>query len=319
MPDTSALAPLQLIQLRPDHFQTEEGINELSQYLSILTQRVNAVGPSTGSPAEFPNGINLHGSHIANLGGLGPEHAGVSLYLAEQRYSAKAISPQLEAGQPNAPKSLRRVNDGAQQEKYSTFLNSAMNTAPTSNTSTLAASGFTVTISAGYHEYVDGSLVSYGMRSDTLAASSPIAIVSITRSSGIVTVVTATPDGLAPADSATIAGVTDSSFDGTFTVSTIVNPTTFKYSQSGPDATSSGGTLASGRVYYYYLQRGKRVLSLSQPFATDTQSNRISVNQDGTVLIAVVVVNGSGIDLTQSAAGATAPSLTNNNHLLFRL
>jgi len=319
MANTAALAPLQLQQFKPDDFQTEEGLAAVNQFLSILTQRVNAVGPSTGSPAEFPHGIDLNGAHIRNVGAVGPDHTAVSLALAEERYSARAISPQLEAGQPNAPKSLRRVNDGAQQEKYSTFLNAAMNTAPTSNTSTLSASGFTATISAGYHQYVDGSLVAYGLRSDTLAASSPVTIVSLTRSGGVVTVVTATPHGLAPADIATITGAVDSSFDGTFTVSTVVNSTTFTYAQAGIDASTTGGTLASGRVFYYFLQRGKRVLSLSRPFATDTQSNRIAVNQDGTVLIAVVVVNGGGIDLTQSAAGATPPSLTNNNHLLFRL
>jgi hypothetical protein len=319
MANTSALAPLQLQQFSHEELQTPEGVNNLNQFLSILTQRVNAVGPSTGSSAEFPNGIDLSGARAVNVGGTGPQHTAISFYEAEQRYSAAAISPQLEAGQPNSPKSLRRVNDGNQQEKYSTFLNSAMNTAPTSNTSTLSASGFMVTISAGYHQYVDGSLVSYGMRSDTLTASSPVTIISLTRSGGTVTADTATPHGLAPADSTTIAGAVDSSFDGTFVVATVINPTTFTYAQAGADASTTGGTLASGRVFYYFLQRGKRVLSLSRPFATDTQSNRVSVNQDGTVLIAVVAVNGGGVDLTQSAAGATPPSLTNGNRITNRL
>jgi hypothetical protein len=37
------------------------------------------------------------------------------------------------------------------------------------------------------------------------------------------------------------------------------------------------------------------------------------------VLIAVVVVNGNGIDLTQSAAGATSPQQTSNARILTRL
>ena len=319
MANTSALAPLQLQQFSHEELQTPEGVNNLNQFLSILTQRVNAVGPSTGSSAEFPNGIDLSGARAVNVGGTGPQHTAISFYEAEQRYSAAAISPQLEAGQPNSPKSLRRVNDGNQQEKYSTFLNSIMNTTPTSNTSTLSASGFTVTISSGYHQYLDGTLVSYGMRSDPLSASMPITIVSLTRSGGTVTAVTSGSSGLAPTDEFTVAGALDSSFDGSFTVATVINPTTFTYPQSGADTSTTGGSFTTGQVYYYFLSRGSRILSLSHSVDTDTQSNRVKVNRDGNVLIAVVSVTPSGIDLTASAAGATPPSVTGGIHITNRL
>jgi hypothetical protein len=319
MANTSALAPLQLQQFSKEDFATDEGVANLNQYLSIMTQRVNALGPSTGSAAEFPNGIDLSGGRAVNVGGVGPQHTALSLAEAEQRYSASALSPQLEAGQPNSPKSLRRVNDGAQQEKYSTFLNSAMNTAPTSNTSTLSASGFTVTISAGFHQYVDGSLVSYGMRSDPLTASTPVTIVSLTRSSGIVTAVTSGPSGLAPTDVILIAGAVNPAFDGSFTIATVISSTSFTYLQAGVDASTTGGSFTTGQIYYYFLRRGSRVLSLSRSVGTDTQSNRVAVNQDGTVLIAVVAVTGAGIDLTQSAAGATPPSVTAGIRITNRL
>lgn len=319
MPDTSALAPLQLTSFSHEELQTPEGVANLNQFLSILTQRVNAIGPSTGSSAEFPNGIDLSGAHAKNVGGVGPEHTAISFSRAQELYSAKAISAQLEAGQPNSPKSLRRVNDGAQQEKYSTFLKAAMNTAPTSNTSTLTASGFTVTISAGFHQFVDGSLASYGTRTDTLVSSSPVTIVSLTRVGGIVTAVASTPSGLAPTDIFVVTGAVDPTFDGSFTVATVINPHTFTYAQAGIDATTTGGALSAGQIYYYFLERGSRVLSLSAPVATDTQSNRVRANKDGTVLIAVVAVTGAGVDLTRSAAGATPPTVTGGIRITNRL
>jgi hypothetical protein len=319
MANTSALAPLQLQQFSHEELQTPEGVANLNQFLSILTQRVNAIGPSTGSAAEFPGGIDLSGARAVNVGGTGPQHTAISFYEAEQRYSAAAISPQLEAGQPNSPKSLRRVNDGNQQERYSTFLKAVMNTAPTSNTSVVTASGFTATISAGYHQFLDGSLTSYGMRSDTLTASPAVTIVSLTRASGVVTAVTSGPSGLAPTDVFLVAGATDPTFDGSFTVATIISSTSFTYPQAGIDAMTTGGTFTTGRIFYYFLARGSRVLSLSPPVATDTQSNRVAVNQDGTVLIAVVAVTGAGVDLTHSTAGATPPSVTGGIRITNRL
>lgn len=317
-PSNQAFAPVQLTQFKLEDFQSEDGINLLNQWVTQATKALNA-NIGTAGPVTLPKGLDVQGAAIANVGGVGPEHSAVSHAFAEKNYSAAAISKQLEAGQPNSPKSLRRINDNAQQEKYSSFLNSVMNTAPTSNTSTISASGFTATVSAGFHQYVDGSLVSYSQRSDTLAASGTITFVSLTRTSGVVTAVTSTPHGLAPSDVVLIAGAVDSSFDGSFIVATVVNATTFKYAQAGIDASTTGGSFTTGRCYYYYLRNGSRTLSLSAPFDTDTQSNRVAANLDGSVLIAVVAVTGSGIDLTASAAGATPPAVTNGIHITNRV
>lgn len=313
-----AFAPVQLTQFKLEDFQSEDGINLLNQWVTQATKALNA-NIGTAGPVTIPKGIDVQGAAIANVGGVGPEHSAVSYAYAEAHYSAAAISPQLEAGSPHAPRSLRRINDNAQQEKYSTFLNTVSNTAPTSNTSTISASGFTATVSSGLHQRVDGSLASYAQRSDTLAPSSPITIISLTRVSGIVTAVTSVPHGLFPTDSVTIAGALDASFDGTFVVATVPSPTTFTYPQAGVDASTTGGSITTGRVFFYFLRSGSRTLSLSQPFDTDTQSNRVAANQDGSVLIAVVSVSGSGIDLTASAAGATPPSVNGGVHILTRL
>jgi hypothetical protein len=64
---------------------------------------------------------------------------------------------------------------------------------------------------------------------------------------------------------------------------------------------------------------GYFVLTVAGPFSSDTQQNRIEVNSDGTVLIAVAVLNAGGLDLTQSAAGATPPAITGNARILTRL
>lgn len=310
--------PVQLTQFSLKDLQTESGIANLNTFLTQLTKAVNA-NIGTAGPVVQPSGIDVQGAKILNVGGIGSQHEAVSKSYAEANYSAAAIAPKLEGGGSHPLRTLRRVNDGQQQEKYSTFLNSVANVAPTSNTSTISASGFTVTVSAGSHQKVDGSLVSYALRSDTLSSSSPIGIISLTRTGGVVTAVVYSPSGLLPGDSVTIAGAPDSSFNGTFVVATILSSTSFTYTQAGADATTSGGTIATGAIFYYFLRTGSQTLSLSQKFDTDTQSNRIAANKDGSVLIAVVSVNGSGIDLTTSAAGATPPTANNGNHLLTRL
>jgi hypothetical protein len=69
-------------------------------------------------------------------------------------------------------------------------------------------------------------------------------ISAISRTSGIVTVTTATPHGLIAGDQVTIAGVTNTSFNGTFAVASLPDSLHFTYAQALSDSTSSGGTAA---------------------------------------------------------------------------
>lgn len=71
------------------------------------------------------------------------------------------------------------------------------------------------------------------------------AISSVTRASNVVTVVTAEPYWLYNGHTGTIAGVTDSSFNGVTSGITRVNATTFTFAQAGSNASSSGGTFTS--------------------------------------------------------------------------
>ena len=68
------------------------------------------------------------------------------------------------------------------------------------------------------------------------------------RAGNVVTITTTSAHGLSPGQSVTIAGVSDTSFNGTFTITTVPSTTTFTYAQTGADATSGGGTVSASTV-----------------------------------------------------------------------
>jgi DNA-binding beta-propeller fold protein YncE len=67
------------------------------------------------------------------------------------------------------------------------------------------------------------------------------AIVSISRSSNVVTAQTAQPNTLRVGDPVQIVGVADNSFNGVFTVTGVSQNQSFTYAQTAADSTSSGG------------------------------------------------------------------------------
>ncbi len=60
---------------------------------------------------------------------------------------------------------------------------------------------------------------------------------------GVVTITTTGSHGLNIGQSVTIAGVTDASFNGTFTIQDVPSPTTLTYAQAGATASSGSGTV----------------------------------------------------------------------------
>jgi len=62
------------------------------------------------------------------------------------------------------------------------------------------------------------------------------------RASNVVTITTTASHGANPGDYVTIAGVTDSSFNGSFYIASTPAPTTFTYAQTATDAGSGAGT-----------------------------------------------------------------------------
>ena len=69
-------------------------------------------------------------------------------------------------------------------------------------------------------------------------------ISAISRASNVVTVATATATGMLPTDQVVIAGVTDTSYDGTFPIASIIDSQHFTYAQTAANSSSSGGTAA---------------------------------------------------------------------------
>jgi len=69
-----------------------------------------------------------------------------------------------------------------------------------------------------------------------------VTITTAVRATNLVTVTTGTAHRLVIGDNVVIAGVTDAAFDGTQPVISILSPTSFTYSQTAADASSSGGT-----------------------------------------------------------------------------
>jgi hypothetical protein len=322
---TTPINPIQTTQFKVSDF-TEAGLPFFNAQFTQLQNTVNALLGSAGK-TQLASGIDVQGSTISSVGEPQSPTDAISKAHAEKNYSAVALAPQLESGAKGGAglKTFRALNSKAQQEMYSTFLNSVMNTSPTCNSSIItgaAPSGGTVavTVSAGYHYYVDNNKITpYGQRTDTFSLPTSYSISAISRTGNVVTVTTTTPSGLVPGNPFAIAGVTDSSYDGTFVAIAPTSGTTITYNQNGPNSSSSGGSVAVATTYYYYLQGNSQTLALKGPFPSDTQQNRLSINVDQSVLIAVAVLNSGGLDPTQSAAGATPPAVTANARLLTRL
>jgi len=78
-----------------------------------------------------------------------------------------------------------------------------------------------------------------------LGAAAPIASAGAVRSAKVVTITTTSAHGLSPGQTVTVSGVSDSSFNGTFVVATVPSATTFTYAQTGPNASSGGGTVST--------------------------------------------------------------------------
>lgn len=111
----------------------------------------------------------------------------------------------------------------------------------------LEGSTFTDVTPAGYVGPDTGQIGAYGAWDyGELLYGLDYGLVSIStavRSSNVVTITTSSAHGFPSGMSVLISGVTDSSFNGTFTI-TSVTSTTFTYAQTAANASSSGGTAA---------------------------------------------------------------------------
>lgn len=318
---TSTPLPIQNTQLKLEDLQ-QPGLPLLNTLLAQIQQQIAALSGSNGKTV-LPSGIDVAGSTVSGVGKPQLPSDAISLTHAESNYSAAAIAPQLESGGRFSLKTVRNLNSRAQSESNTTYLNRISNTTPTCNTSIISATApsggsIDITITAGFHKFPDGSIITYGQFTDTVSVSPAQAITSLARVSGLVTA-TGTFSGLTAGESINESGAVDSSFDGTFVLLS-ASGTTLTWSQTGlPDATTTGGSASTLGVYHFYLKNPSHQLAVSGPFPIDSQENRLDANVDQQVLICVATVDGGGLVLEQSAAGATPPAQTGNSRLINRL
>lgn len=112
----------------------------------------------------------------------------------------------------------------------------------------LEASTFMDVTPAGYVGSDDGQYGAYGSHDygELLYGLdyASVAITTAVRTSNVVTITTAEAHSFPVGMSVLIAGVTDATFNGTFTIASVPSSTTFTYAQTASNASSSGGTAA---------------------------------------------------------------------------
>ncbi len=124
--------------------------------------------------------------------------------------------------------------------------------------------------------------------------SSSVAIASISRVSNIVTVTVAAGSGLIAGELVTIAGVTNATFNGTFTIFSTTG-TTFTYVQAGINASSSEGSAQSAlRLASIYSDDGSPPTAKANPFTSSAEGTWFFYAPDGRY---DVRFNGGGISV----------------------
>ena len=282
---------------------------QLQLFLSQLTDTVNSLSGYNGV-IKLNNHIDMAGSRIQNVGDpVNPTDA-IAHVFAEKNYSAPALRPKLESTGAVPLKSVRRIADKNQREPTSSFLNDLMSTPPSANnivplTST-GGGGVTVIIPASPFTFADDSSIILESRTDLLPLPAAFTIVSISCVGNLVTVQTSAPTGLTVGSSFTVTGVSPASFNGSFIVNSVINPTTFTYQLDIGTVSGSGGHIELNNVWYYAVHKRDPFVALFGPQSGDTAQNRLTVNHDGFVIAAVVVVTNSGSNVSSSGGGGSA-------------
>src|SRR5207248_3477250 len=148
-------------------------------------------------------------------------------------------------------------------------------------------------------------------RNSGIAAGAAVSISSVARSSNVVTVTTSANHGFANGTWVLMAGVTDTSYNGVFKVTSIVDSTHFTFNQVGAISSSSSGTVKtdSGSHVYANAQRTFQKCSITSGQATlsCTDANLYDDHQPG----AAITVAGAGV---AGANLSTTVSSVNNGY-----
>ena len=146
------------------------------------------------------------------------------------------------------------------------------------------------------------------------------------RASNVVTITTAAAHGFQSSGSVVIAGVSDASFNGTFTISSVPSTTTFTYAQTGTNATSGGGTAASVSTTVTIkavsaldpLRSGTAAANLqapADPTLTEMHPNTVA---QGAALIDIYLTGTNFLSTTSARVGGTLVSTAAVSSTLLR-
>jgi hypothetical protein len=161
----------------------------MQKWLDQLCDTVNTHSGYNGPP-KFADSLDLGGNRILNLGEAVDPTDALSSIVAEGKYSAAVLKPQLSPGSKNSMPAYRQINSQSQREQVSSWLNDLMSAPPTANNvSPLTSATLTVGIvtnttlgSGGTSGYTTAS----GLPTTT-SGSGTGATASITAAGGIVT------------------------------------------------------------------------------------------------------------------------------------
>jgi hypothetical protein len=284
--------------------------------MSNLQDAVNILGGHSGE-VELSNHLNLGGNKITNVAAPAADSDVLTSGAAETKYSAAALRPQLESSGTHPFVGYRQVNNQGQREKTSSWLNELLSTPPNSNNINpiVSSSGgsTSVTIPASILQMGDGTTRYLPSRTDTLTNPASYSITSFTIALGVATVVlSSTPSpALAAPTVVYISGTSE--IDGTFPIASIVSPTTFTINVSS-GVSGTGGTVETGGICYYYLNKSFQKVMLSVlPSSSDTPFRRLGISGDGYQLLAVVSINSSGTVQVGTAGGGTPSVVSTAN------
>jgi hypothetical protein len=315
-PQSPPIIPLPHIALTEDDFRDPaRAAALLNSHITNVNQILNQLQGVGGSPIPMRAHLDLQGNRVINVGPPSAPTDAITQAVANASYSAPVLVKQIAPTGTSPMPGYRQMSNPVQQEGNSSVFNTLASMAPSASNSTITfsapAGGYVlVVVSAGILARADGSQQAYPLILDSLPLPATYNLASISRSGGVVSAATSVANTLVAGNPAVIAGVSDASYNGTYILATAVTPN-FTYAQSGlGNSSSSGGTVTTNGLYYYCLSPVSGTPFRRTPVygGGDTEFNRLASQLDGSTLIAVVVVNGSGGDTVNSVAGATPPT-----------
>ena len=278
------------------------------QHYQQLIDTVNTLAGFNGE-IELSDHLNMGGKNIKNVAEPVNPTDVISSFVANKKYSASALAPQLESGASQSLKSYRQLGNQQQRESNSSWLTDLMSTPPSANTIyptlTNVGGGVKVSLPSSLFTFADGSTVFLTGRTDLLSKPAQYAISAISCVGNVVSV-TAAATGLAAGQVGTITGVAPSSFNGTFTMITSSGGgANLQYQLDLGTVSGAGGFVQVNGCYYYAVKKRTNFISLLGPFSGDTLQNRLQANFDGFSIVAVVVLTASGGQVAQSGGGGS--------------